>query len=172
MQPDDPVTTMEDFSSSVAMMDGSMEADNFRKRPVIHYSESLQLGKRKFHHLDESASLPNFLDAGGLRSTTDDEAGLSLLFAASLLQQGGHLTSTSMASTSTALPSVVDAATAMNSYGTPLEVLQPLPVEMPPFCANERLTKESLEGAVASSKAVDSIEPTVNDGTFLRNCSG
>lgn len=164
MQPDDPATTAENFSSSVAMMDGSLEAENIRKRAVLHYPESLQLGKRKFHLVDESTSSPMFSDTGGLRTTTDDEAGLSLLFAASLLQQGGHLMSTNMDSTSTVVPSVVDAATTMNTYRASLEPLQSIPTVMSPYGSSERPT-ESLEIA-AVSKTIDSIEPTVNDGTL------
>jgi hypothetical protein len=173
MRPDEPVATSDGFSSTVAMVqtDGSMEADHFRKQPVIHYPESLQLGKRKFHHFDESASLPSYLDTGGMRTTTDDEAGLSLLFAASLLQQGGHLTSTSVDSTATIVPSVVDAATTMKSYGSGLEHSQPVSGFMSVQGANGGPRNEFTVIA-ASFKMSDGIEPTVNDGRWLRKCSG
>lgn len=173
MRPDDPVPTSVDFSSNVTMVDGSMEADNFRKRPGVDYSEILQFGKRKFHHVDESSSLLNFVDAGGIRTTTDDEAGLSLLFAASLLQQGGHLTATSMDSTTPTGPSVVDAATTMNFYGASngLGHPQPFPVAMYPVGVSGRPRTECFEIA-AASKTSDSIEPTVNDGRLLRKCFG
>lgn len=178
MRPEDPVTTTSTAADSSAsymseLVKGALEADNYRKRQAIQYTESLQLGKRKFHHtVDESASLSNFLNTtGGIRTTNDDEAGLSLLFAASLLQQGGHLTSTSMDSTANVVPSVVDAATTMNSYEASLDLSPSLPFAMSPLIASERPKKEFLEAAPASNMN-GSIEPTYNDGRLQTIRSG
>jgi hypothetical protein len=67
-----------------------------KHQQVVHYPERMQLGKRKFQSESmEGAKIPKNSNEEGSTTTLDDEAGLSLLFAASLLQQGELMSYTS-----------------------------------------------------------------------------
>jgi hypothetical protein len=150
-----------------------------KHQQVVHYPERMQLGKRKFQSESiEGAKIPKNSNEEVATTPLDDEAGLSLLFAASLLQQGELMSYTSatidhvlkkpQAST------VVDAATTTKFSGVynkneverSTQSSQTIPATPKGSSGG---TRQGINSEVtrAASSVSDIIEPTFHDGMFV-----
>jgi hypothetical protein len=180
-------------STTITTSITSQQQQQQQHQKVVHYPECMQLGKRKFQSDNDEtigsmkmSHHPQVMSQYEATSTTssttitkpstssnidDNDAGLSLLFAASLIQQQGN----SHSSNNYINHNVVDAATTEKQRTVSYDSIRidPLSTSQESYGISTRSIEMNCidsadKNTLSSNKDMEFIEPTAHDGMFVK----